>query len=113
MSHRLAALFAQPSYSRIVTAAATTFIALFLGAGGLSLHCQLLEVEVKGFERTMCEGPIEPIALLLILIAPVGTTFAGLLSREHDRRGWPFYTLWVGTILLGIVLFATAQAFES
>ena len=91
----------QPSYRLIAAAAATTFLAMFVGAGVLTLHCQLLKVEVTGFERTVCEGPVEPIGLLLIILTPVGTSVAGLLSREHGLSGWPFY------------VFATALAFES
>ena len=45
-----------PSYFTIVTAAATTFAAMLVGGGALWLGCDLVEYELTGFDRTVCES---------------------------------------------------------
>jgi drug/metabolite transporter (DMT)-like permease len=68
----------------------------------------VLEVEPTGSQRSICGSPIPQIGFLLVIVGPVATTVAGLLSREEGRSATPFYVLWLGSLAVGIALVYTA-----
>jgi hypothetical protein len=86
---------------------------MLIGGWALWLHCELAEFGLTGFERSICEGPIPGIGMLLVLFAPLGTAVAGLVSREYGRSASPFYGLWVGSAVVGCAFLIAAFAFEN
>jgi hypothetical protein len=101
-----------PDYALIGIAAATIFPLMLMGGYGLWLHCDLIEVEITGFHRSVCHGALPGIGVLLILFAPLGTAVAGLVSREHGRSPVPFYVLWAGSIVVALALLTLAGVLD-
>jgi hypothetical protein len=82
---------------------------VLVGGWALWLGCDLKETGLTGFSQTVCEGPVPGIGLSLVLLAPLGTAAAGLVSREYDKTPWPFYIAWAAGIALGIACSALAS----
>ena len=102
----------RPSYRQITAAAGSSFAAMLIGGWVLSVSCDLVEIGLTGFDRAVCEGPIPSVGLLLVVFAPLATAVAGLVSLEHHRTTLPFYSLWVGSVVLGATLLTTALTLE-
>jgi len=91
-----------PSYLLIGIAAATIFPLMLMGGFTLWLDCGMTETGLRGFHRSVCDGPLPGIGALLVLFAPLGTAVAGLVSLEYERSAVPFYVLWGGSIVVAL-----------